>query len=154
MASLLKVHAAGRCLTPWCDVQQYDRRLFSQAGLRHHDLYFPDGTCPPDGILAEFLSIAESERGALAIHCKAGLGRTGTLIGCYLMKHYGFTAPEVRQPLCPHAQSPPFSTVSCTHAVLHVHCFQILAHLCGWARRLNAGSVSTLVDQLSEAVRY
>lgn len=25
----------------------------------------------------------------------AGLGRTGTLIGCYLMKHYKFTASEV-----------------------------------------------------------
>ena len=25
----------------------------------------------------------------------AGLGRTGTLIGAYLMKHYKFTAPEV-----------------------------------------------------------
>ena len=24
----------------------------------------------------------------------AGLGRTGTLIGCYLMKHYGFSAHE------------------------------------------------------------
>jgi len=87
----------------WCtgmtdvrSVQQYERRLFTQAGLEHHDLYFPDGTCPPDSILTEFLSIAESERGAIAIHCKAGLGRTGTLIGCYLMKHYGFTAPEVR----------------------------------------------------------
>lgn len=25
----------------------------------------------------------------------AGLGRTGTLIGCYIMKHYKFTAAEV-----------------------------------------------------------
>ncbi len=24
----------------------------------------------------------------------AGLGRTGTLIGCYIMKHYKFTAAE------------------------------------------------------------
>ncbi len=26
--------------------------------------------------------------------CAAGLGRTGTLIACYMMKHYKFTAAE------------------------------------------------------------
>lgn len=36
--------------------------------------------------------MAERERGAMAIHCKAGLGRTGTLIGLYAMKHYKFPA--------------------------------------------------------------
>jgi cell division cycle 14 len=28
------------------------------------------------------------------ILCSAGLGRTGTLIACYMMKHHGFTARE------------------------------------------------------------
>jgi cell division cycle 14 len=42
----------------------------------------------------EFLKISEAEPGALAIHCKAGLGRTGTLIGLYAMKHFKFPAAD------------------------------------------------------------
>jgi len=74
--------------------KMYDGARFTSHGINHHDLYFPDGTCPSDMILQRFLQIAENEPGALAIHCKAGLGRTGVLICCYMMKHYGFTAEE------------------------------------------------------------
>ena len=31
----------------------------------------------------------EKEKGAIAVHCKAGLGRTGSLIALYVMKHIG-----------------------------------------------------------------
>lgn len=67
----------------------YDARRFKQAGFRHYELYFPDGTCPTEPILRKFLEIAEQEPGALAIHCKAGLGRTGVLICSFLIKHFG-----------------------------------------------------------------
>mmetsp|Transcript_1972 Transcript_1972/g.3875 ORF Transcript_1972/g.3875 Transcript_1972/m.3875 type:complete len:588 (-) Transcript_1972:328-2091(-) len=72
----------------------YDHRKFTDYGVKHHDLYFEDGGNPSDGILKEFLEICEAEPGAVAVHCKAGLGRTGTLIGCYMMKHFQFTATE------------------------------------------------------------
>lgn len=70
----------------------YDATRFTRLGLRHYDLYFLDGSVPSDSIVKRFLQIVETEPGAVAVHCKAGLGRTGTLIGCYAMKHFRFPA--------------------------------------------------------------
>ena len=72
----------------------YDERHFTKAGIQHADLYFLDGSNPPEPVLREFLRVCEEAPGAIAVHCKAGLGRTGTCIGAYFMKHYGFTARE------------------------------------------------------------
>ncbi len=69
---------------------QYEKQKFVKAGIKHLDLYFLDGSTPPDDIVEKFLEHAESEKGAIAIHCKAGLGRTGSLIALYCMKHFGF----------------------------------------------------------------
>ncbi|KAJ8961968.1 hypothetical protein NQ317_000887 [Molorchus minor] len=73
----------------------YDSSVFTQVGIQHFDLIFPDGTTPPKDILIKFLNIAEMAPAAIGVHCKAGLGRTGSLIGAYIIKHYRMTAKEV-----------------------------------------------------------
>ncbi|NWU91617.1 CC14A phosphatase, partial [Upupa epops] len=72
----------------------YEAKRFTDAGFEHYDLFFVDGSTPSSNIVRRFLNICENADGAIAVHCKAGLGRTGTLIACYIMKHYKFTHAE------------------------------------------------------------
>jgi cell division cycle 14 len=75
--------------------EKYDSKKFISQGLNYQNLYFHDGSVPDETIINDFFCIVDREKGAVAVHCKAGLGRTGTLIGCYCIHNYGFTALEI-----------------------------------------------------------
>jgi cell division cycle 14 len=72
----------------------YERNAFLRAGIQHHDMHYQDGGNPPKNVMEEFLRVCERARGAVAVHCKAGLGRTGTNIAMWLMKHANYSAVE------------------------------------------------------------
>ncbi len=75
----------------------YDKNEFEKRGIKHLDMIFEDGTCPTMELVQKFIGASEtiiSNGGKIAVHCKAGLGRTGCLIGAYLIYTHGFTANE------------------------------------------------------------
>ncbi|KAK3942143.1 tyrosine-protein phosphatase cdcA [Diplogelasinospora grovesii] len=79
--------------------QLYNPSFFEALGIQHLDMIFEDGTCPALSTVRKFIRLAHEvitiRKKGIAVHCKAGLGRTGCLIGAYLIYRHGFTANEV-----------------------------------------------------------
>ncbi|KAF7593612.1 cell division control protein 14 [Aspergillus hancockii] len=77
----------------------YSPSYFTALGINHIDMIFEDGTCPPLPLVRRFIKMAHEminvKHKGIAVHCKAGLGRTGCLIGAYLIYRHGFTANEI-----------------------------------------------------------
>jgi cell division cycle 14 len=73
---------------------EYEAGDFRVHGIAHYDMVFRDCSTPSDAVVDQFLRIAEAEQGLVAVHCLAGLGRTGTLIGLWMMKHLAFSGRE------------------------------------------------------------
>ncbi|CDJ35268.1 phosphatase, putative [Eimeria mitis] len=74
----------------------YDEGPLLLAGIRVHDLTFPDGEAPPAEVISRWRALAaqaQAEGGVLAVHCVAGLGRGPVLVAVSLIDS-GFEAEE------------------------------------------------------------
>ena len=75
----------------------YDPELLMSRGIGHYNYHWPDMTIPTMNQALQIVQIAAAEidrRGKVAVHCHAGFGRTGLIIGCILIAKMGITAEE------------------------------------------------------------
>lgn len=73
-----------------------DALVYESAGFSFHCMPLPDGLPPTTEQARDFINFVDRQRNELrpvAVHCEAGLGRTGTAIATYLIAH-GESAEE------------------------------------------------------------
>lgn len=71
-------------LTPW----EWPASVLTQYGLEYLQLPIPDFSPPQPAQADKFVQFCDrniNQGRAVAVHCLAGKGRTGTMIACYLV---------------------------------------------------------------------
>jgi protein-tyrosine phosphatase len=66
----------------------YDERL--ARGVRRRRIPVRDFSCPSQEEMTAILDVIDEALGAgrvVYVHCRGGIGRTGTVIGCHLVRH-------------------------------------------------------------------
>lgn len=85
---LSDLHAAGiRAVVSLLNIPS-DKSVYESAGFSFVCLPVSDGAAPTTEQVREFATFVDSQRAmgkAVAVHCEAGLGRTGTIIAAYLI---------------------------------------------------------------------
>ena len=62
-----------------------DTALVTELGMRLVSIPVRDGQAPSADKVAQFLSATRDSGGTVFVHCGAGVGRTGTMVGAYLV---------------------------------------------------------------------
>ena len=93
---LAKLYAAGiRSVICLLNIPS-DKRVYSPAGFDFLCCPIPNGDIPSDEQVDDILAFAENASSPIAVHCEAGIGRTGTILALLLMNDGHEAADAIR----------------------------------------------------------
>ncbi|VDP23575.1 unnamed protein product [Echinostoma caproni] len=83
-----------RILVRVCE-STYSEAALEAAGIQVVDLEFDDGAPPPDAVIEKWFQLItelwQTHPGScVAVHCRAGLGRSASFFTCFLLKRLNF----------------------------------------------------------------
>ena len=94
--SIAFLKAQGITVLATLNERSLNRAVLRREGIEYHHFPIPDFHAPSPEEVARFVEVVEdAERRGLrvAVHCTAGMGRTGTMLACVLVKR-GMSADE------------------------------------------------------------
>lgn len=94
---------------------EVDLSMYNDSVISHHIFGIPNKTAPSIEMMDTIINIMEDTvalGNSVLVHCGGGVGRAGTVLACYILKH-GFNGTLNRDLL----RSPPFNASSCIEEV-------------------------------------